>query len=389
MEDVQLKDIWQAKERLAGLVHKTAISRSSSLDKMTGGQIFLKLENMQKTGSFKVRGASNRILTLSPEEGAKGVIAASAGNHAQGVALAATRAGIPSTIVMPEGAPISKIMATRGYGANVVLAGHNYDEAWKKAVEMQKATGALFLHAYDDPFVIAGQGTIGLEIMEQLPDVDVILVPVGGGGLSSGVALAVKSLKPTVQVIGVEAANRSNTIADGIAVKHPGKVTGAILETYLDGMVQVDDEEIAGTILLLLERVKIITEGAGAASVAAALYKKIPTEGRKIACIVSGGNVDVNFIAQIIQRGMLKSGRYTEVTAVIADRPGSLRRFLEIIATEKGNVITVNHNRNRADVPLNMCSVTVLIETQGVEHGEAIIADLLKQGIPVEGRNPL
>ncbi len=387
MEDVQLKDIWQAKERLAGLVHKTAVSRSTSLDKMTGGEIFLKLENMQKTGSFKVRGASNRILTLSPEEGAKGVIAASAGNHAQGVALAATRAGIPSTIVMPEGAPISKIMATRGYGANVVLAGHNYDEAWKKAVEIQKATGALFLHAYDDPFVIAGQGTVGLEIMEQLPDVDVILVPVGGGGLASGVALAVKALKPSVQVIGVEAANRSNTIADGIAVKHPGKLTGSILDACLDGMVQVDDEEIAGTILLLLERVKIITEGAGAASVAAALYKKIPTAGRKIACIVSGGNVDVNFIAQIIQRGMLKSGRYKEITALMADRPGSLRRFLEIIAIEKGNVVTVNHNRNRADVPLNMCSVTVLIETQGIEHGEAIIAALLKQGIPVEGRN--
>lgn len=387
MEDVQLKDIWQAKERLAGLVHKTAVSRSTSLDKMTGGEIFLKLENMQKTGSFKVRGASNRILTLSPEEGAKGVIAASAGNHAQGVALAATRAGIPSTIVMPEGAPISKIMATRGYGANVVLAGHNYDEAWKKAVEIQKATGALFLHAYDDPFVIAGQGTVGLEIMEQLPDVDVILVPVGGGGLASGVALAVKALKPSVQVIGVEAANRSNTIADGIAVKHPGKLTGSILDACLDGMVQVDDEEIAGTILLLLERVKIITEGAGAASVAAALYKKIPTAGRKIACIVSGGNVDVNFIAQIIQRGMLKSGRYKEITALMADRPGSLRRFLEIIAIEKGNVVTVNHNRNRADVPLNMCSVTVLIETQGIEHGEAIIAALLKQGIPVEGQN--
>lgn len=387
MEDVQLKDIWQAKERLAGLVHKTAVSRSTSLDKMTGGEIFLKLENMQKTGSFKVRGASNRILTLSPEEGSKGVIAASAGNHAQGVALAATRAGIPSTIVMPEGAPISKIMATRGYGANVVLAGHNYDEAWKKAVEIQKATGAMFLHAYDDPFVIAGQGTVGLEIMEQLPDVDVILVPVGGGGLASGVALAVKALKPSVQVIGVEAANRSNTIADGIAVKHPGKLTGSILDACLDGMVQVDDEEIAGTILLLLERVKIITEGAGAASVAAALYKKIPTDGRKIACIVSGGNVDVNFIAQIIQRGMLKSGRYKEITALMADRPGSLRRFLEIIANEKGNVVTVNHDRNRADIPLNMCSVTVLIETQGMEHGEAILAALLKQGIPVEGRN--
>lgn len=386
MEDVQLKDIWQAKERLAGLVHKTAVSRSTSLDKMTGGEIFLKLENMQKTGSFKVRGASNRILTLSPEEGSKGVIAASAGNHAQGVALAATRAGIPSTIVMPEGAPISKIMATRGYGANVVLAGHNYDEAWKKAVEIQKATGAMFLHAYDDPFVIAGQGTVGLEIMEQLPDVDVILVPVGGGGLASGVALAVKALKPSVQVIGVEAANRSNTIADGIAVKHPGKLTGSILDACLDGMVQVDDEEIAGTILLLLERVKIITEGAGAASVAAALYKKIPTDGRKIACIVSGGNVDVNFIAQIIQRGMLKSGRYKEITALMADRPGSLRRFLDIIANEKGNVVTVNHDRNRADIPLNMCSVTVLIETQGMEHGEAILAALLKQGIPVEGR---
>lgn len=378
---VELKDVWKAKERLTGLVHKTSLSRSRSLDEITGGEIFLKLENMQKTGSFKVRGASNRILALAGESGVKGVIAASAGNHAQGVALAATRAGINSTIVMPEGAPISKIMATRGYGAEVVLAGSNYDEACQRAMELQKERDALFLHAYDDPYVIAGQGTIGLEIMEQMSELDTILVPVGGGGLAAGVSLAVKSLNPGVKVIGVEAANRGHTIADGIQVKHPGKITGAILDKYLDGMVKVDDEEIAAAILMLLERVKIVTEGAGAASVAAALYKKVPTEGKKVACVVSGGNVDVNFVAQIIQRGMLKNGRYREVTAAIGDKPGMLRRYLDIIANEKGNVISVVHDRNRADLPISMVSVSVLIETQGFEHGERILQALRQAGI--------
>ncbi|MEA4891771.1 MAG: threonine ammonia-lyase [Peptococcaceae bacterium] len=378
---VELKDIWQAKDRLAGLVHKTSLSRSRSLDEITGGEVFLKLENMQKTGSFKVRGASNRILALAGDSDIKGVIAASAGNHAQGVALAATRAGIKSTIVMPEGAPISKIMATRGYGAEVVLSGANYDEAWRRAMELQKEQGTLFLHAYDDPYVIAGQGTIGLEIMEQMSELDTVLVPVGGGGLAAGVSLAVKSLNPKVKVIGVEAANRGHTIADGIQVKHPGKITGAILDKYLDGMVKVDDEEVAGTILMLLERVKVVTEGAGAASVAAALYQKVPTQGRKLACIVSGGNVDVNFVAQIIQRGMLKNGRYREVTAAIGDKPGSLRRYLDIIAKEKGNVINVIHDRNRADLPISTVSVSVLIETQGFEHGEQILKALRQGGI--------
>ena len=378
---VELKDVWQAKERLTGLVHKTSLSRSRSLDEITGGEIFLKLENMQKTGSFKVRGASNRILALAKDTAVKGVIAASAGNHAQGVALAATRAGIPSVIVMPEGAPISKIMATRGYGAEVILAGSNYDEACQAAMEMQKERGYLYLHAYDDPFVIAGQGTIGLEIMEQMSEVDTVLVPVGGGGLAAGVSLAIKSLNPGVQVIGVEAANRSHTIADGIQVKHPGRITGGILEKYLDDMVKVDDEEVAGTILMLLERVKIVTEGAGAASVAAALYHKVLTKGKKLACIVSGGNVDVNFVAQIIQRGMLKNGRYREVTAAIGDKPGSLRRYLDIIANEKGNVITVTHERNRADLPIGTVSVSVLVETQSFEHGEEILKALRQAGI--------
>jgi threonine dehydratase len=389
MEDIQLKDIWQAKERLSGLVHQTALGRSQSLDAVTGGEIFLKFENMQKTGSFKVRGASNRIMTLCAEpdfaEGtdrrAAGVVAASAGNHAQGVALSATRAGIASTIVMPEGAPISKIMATKSYGANVVLSGSSYDDAYEKAIALSQETGAFYLHAYDDPYVIAGQGTVGLEIMEQLPDVDVIFVPIGGGGLASGVALAVKSLKPSVEVIGVEAQNRSNTIADGIAVKHPGKLTGAILDKYLDGVVQVDDEEVSATILLLMERVKVIAEGAGAAAVAAAIYNKVPTKGRKAACIISGGNIDVNFVAQIIHRGMLKNGRYLEATALLPDKPGSLRRYLDIIAQAKGNVVSVLHDRNRADIHLNMVSVSVLIETQGFEHGQAIMEALEKQGI--------
>jgi len=381
MEDIQLKDIWQAKERLSGLVHQTSLGRSRSLDAMTGGDIFLKLENMQKTGSFKVRGAGNRVLTLTEEQAKSVVVAASAGNHAQGVALAATRAGIASTIVMPEGAPLSKVMATRGYGAKVVLAGNSYDEAYEKAVALSQETGAAYLHAYDDPYVIAGQGTVGLEIMEQLPDVDVILVPVGGGGLASGVAIAVKSLKPSVKVIGVEAANRGNTIADGIAVKKPGVLTGSILDKYLDDIVQVDDEEVAATILLLMERVKVIAEGAGAAPVAAAIYKKVPTEGKKAVCIVSGGNIDVNFVAQIIHRGMLKNGRYLEVSALLPDKPGSLRNYLDIIAQAKGNVVSVNHDRNRADIHLNMVCVSVLVETQGFEHSQAIIEALEKKGI--------
>ncbi len=379
--DIQLKDIWQAKERLQGQVHKTGLSRSRSLDQLIGGQTYLKLENMQKTGSFKSRGAANRILNLSPEEAAKGVIAASAGNHAQGVALAAGNSGLAATIVMPEGAPLAKVAATKSYGAQVVLAGENYDEAHQKAMEIQRETGATFVHAYDDPYIIAGQGTVGLEILEQLPEAEVILVPIGGGGLAAGVALAVKSLNPQIQVIGVEAANRSNTIADGIKVKKPGQVTGPILEKYLDDIVQVDDEELAGAILLLLERAKVVTEGAGAATVAAALYKKFPTDGKKVVCIVSGGNIDVNFMAQIIQRGMMKNGRYREITAALGDRPGALQHYLEIIAKEKGNVINVIHERNRADMPINMVGVTVLIETKSFQHGEEILSALRRDGI--------
>ena len=288
---VKLQDVWEARENLTHIIHQTRLDLSFTFSELSGNEVYLKTENLQKTGSFKIRGAYNKIASLTPQEREKGVIAASAGNHAQGVAFGATKAGIPSTIVMPEGAPLAKVVATRGYGANVVLHGGVYDDAYQKALELQKETGATFVHAFDDPEVIAGQGTIGLEIVDELPDIDTILVPVGGGGLISGIAVAVKSLKPKVKIIGVEAqgaasvlASRekgelyaltsASTIADGIAVKCPGKLTFELIQEYVDDIVTVSDEEIASTMLLLLERAKLVAEGSGAAALAALVYQK-------------------------------------------------------------------------------------------------------------------
>lgn len=400
---VDLKDILIARENLAGVTHRTNLDLSSTFSKMTGAQVYLKTENLQKTGSFKIRGAYNKIALLTPEERKKGVIAASAGNHAQGVAFAANRAGIHSTIVMPEGAPISKVLATRDYGAQVVLHGQVYDDAFHKAKEIQESQGATFVHAFDDPAIIAGQGTIGLEILEDLADVDVIFVPIGGGGLAAGVAIAAKTMNPKIKIIGVEAAGAACfknsldagklctlasaiTIADGIAVKCPGTLTFQILRQYIDAVITVDDEEIASTILLLIERAKLIVEGAGAVSLTALLYNKeqLDIAGKKVAVILSGGNIDVNFISLIIEKGLVKAGRHIRMATTILDKPGKLQDFLSVIAQERGNVLSINHDRAQAYLPVDKARVEAVVETQGREHGQRIIQALRDKGFAVE-----
>jgi threonine dehydratase len=397
---VTLSDIEKAREALTGVIHHTTLDKSNTFSVLTGNEIYLKLENLQKTGSFKIRGAYNKINSLTPEEKAHGVIAASAGNHAQGVAYGASKAGIKATIVMPENAPLAKITATRGYGAEVVLAGGVYDEAYNRAVQLQAETGQTFIHAFNDKAVIAGQGTIGLEVLQDLEAVDAIVVPVGGGGLLAGIAVAVKERAPHVKVYGVQAqgapamymSKRAHTLkttkdaetfADGIAVKVPGDLTFGIIDNYVDDMVVIDDEAIASTILMLLERAKLMVEGAGAISLAAILNDKIPAKG-KIVSVISGGNVDVNFISRIIERGLVKAGRRVRLRTVVTDRPGSLQRLLVIIAQTQANVLNVNHDRVERHVPLGQAVVEIGLETRDVLHTEQIMSALRREGYPAE-----
>lgn len=398
---VELQDIWRARENLAGVIHHTNLDLSHTFSELSGNKVYLKTENLQKTGSFKIRGAYNKIASLDEKEKQKGVIAASAGNHAQGVAFGANKAGIPATIVMPEGAPLSKVIATRGYGANVLLYGSIYDDAFNKAQEIQNETGAVFVHAFDNKEVIAGQGTIGLEILDELPDVDAILVPIGGGGLISGIATAVKSLKSSIKIIGVEAEGAAcvktsrekgevfpltsvHTIADGIAVKCPGSFTFDLIQKYVDDVVTVSDEEIASTILLLLERAKLVAEGAGATALAALVYRKNLIKNKKVAVIVSGGNIDVNFMSRIIEKGLVKTGRNVKLTTIMSDKPGSLQHFLSIIAENKANVISIHHDRLDPDIPLDKAQVDVVLETQSSDHVKELISNLKKHGYDVK-----
>lgn len=398
---ITLGDIKRAYERLKGTAKKTTIDESRTLSEMTGNRVFLKAENLQKTGAFKIRGAFNKIMSLTGDEKAKGVIAASAGNHAQGVALAATSAGILSTIVMPEGAPVTKVTATKGYGASVILWGQSYDDAYKKALEIQSQTGATFVHAFDDPDVIAGQGTIALEILEEIPETQYIIVPVGGGGLISGIAVAAKALKPDIKVIGVQAegaasavVSRSNnritelasvrTIADGIAVKKIGKLTFSVIQKYVDDIVTVKEEEIAHAILNLLERSKLVVEGAGAVGVAALMYNKINVKNSNIAVLLSGGNIDVNMISRIIEKGLIESGRYIRLATVIPDQPGTLNSLLKTVASVKANVISVFHNRARQDVAIGQAEVELELETRDSEHASQLIQLLKKQGYRIK-----
>ncbi len=388
-----LDKIYHAAFVLKDVARKTDLIEAPKLSKDC--QLYLKTENLQATGSFKVRGAYYKISQLSEEESAKGVIACSAGNHAQGVALAAKAFGVPATIVMPAGAPLSKVKATRELGANVVLHGSVYDDAYAEACRIQQETGATFIHPFDDPMVIAGQGTIGLEIMDDLPDVDTIVVPIGGGGLASGVAAAVKMLHPNVKVIGVQAAgaagmkasidaghvvslDAAKTIADGIAVKKPGELTFELCSRYLDEIVTVDDDEIAQTILFLMERGKMVAEGAGAAPVAAIMNRKFDVSG-KVAAVISGGNIDVTMISRIIEKGLLRAGRMTKLRILMQDRPGQLEMASRIIAAEGANVMVVHHDRTDVDLDIRDAILEITMETQDRKHAQRVI-DALRAG---------
>ncbi|HLK58894.1 MAG TPA: threonine ammonia-lyase [Chthonomonadaceae bacterium] len=400
---VELKDIQAAYPGVQRVAHHTPLFRCGGIAERCGlerEQLGLKMESLQRTGSFKIRGATHRISLLSEAERAIGVVAASAGNHAQGVALAATQAGVRSTVFMPEVASIAKIQATRRYGAEVVLEGKNFDEAVAAGMERARQTGAPFLSAYDDDGIITGQGTVGLEVVEDAPDVETILICVGGGGLFSGVATAIRALRPTARIVGVQAAGAPNavdswkagkllprqevnTIADGIAIKSPSARTFAYIQQYADEMVTVEDSEIARAMLLLLERAKVVVEPAGAAGVAALLAGKVKAQGHTVVTI-SGGNVDAKFLAGLIEREMIHAARYMHFFSAVPDRPGGLAALLERIAELKGNIITVNHNRISPTVPLNQTGVELLLEVRDAEHIASIRQGLTAGGYRVE-----
>lgn len=390
---ISLREIQEARERIAPFIHKTPIESSKTLSKLSGCEIFLKLENFQKTGSYKVRGALNKMLTLKESKTVKGVIAASAGNHAQGVAYSASQVGLYSLIVMPETAPISKIAATKSYGAEVLLHGEDFDSAYKMAKELAKERELFFIHAFDDPEVIAGQGTVALEILDDLKDIQAVIVPIGGGGLISGISIAIKEKNSKIKVIGVQAEGapatylsiregkiveleKVNTIADGIAVRRPGEITTQIIKRYVDEIVLVSDEEIASAILLLMERAKLIVEAAGAVGTAALIAGKIPLKGARVLIVLSGGNIDVNLIARLIERGLIKTGRLLRFSTTLPDRPGALAGMLRVIAEERGNIISINHDRMSLRIRPAEAEVTITVETYGEEHAEKIIKSL-------------
>ena len=373
----------KAEHLLKDVIRKTDLIFAPDLAK--NSEIYLKSENLQKTGSFKVRGAYAKIAQLSDEQKKRGIIACSAGNHAQGVALAAQKNGIQSKIFIPSTAPISKIEATKSYGAQICLVDGVYDDAYNEAVQCQQETGAEFIHPFDDIEVIAGQGTIALEVLEQLPEVEAVIVPIGGGGLISGIAYTIKMLKPECKVYGVQAAGAGSmyysiehhkrtelpavhTFADGTAVKMPGENTFALCEKYVDKIVTVTDDEIATAVLTLMERQKLVAEGAGALSVAAAMFKKLPIEGKKTVCIVSGGNIDVNILSRVINRGLLKSGRIADLTIEMLDKPGQLKEVSRIIADLGANVIRVRHNQGGENTDINDCYLKISMETRNLRH---------------------
>lgn len=390
-----LDKIYHASYVLKEVIRPTDMIKAQNLSDEC--EIYLKTENLQITGAFKARGAYYKISQLTDEEKARGVITCSAGNHAQGVALAAAKNNIKSLICIPNSAPISKVEATKSYGAEVCLVEGTYDDAHDKAVELQKETGATFIHPFDDEMVIAGQGTIGLEILDQLPDVDAVIVPIGGGGLISGVAYAIKSLRPNVKVYGVQSAGAPSmylsiahdkietlpsvhTIADGIAVKTPGEITFDICRNYVDEIMTVTDDEVATAILSLIEKQKLISEGAGAVSVAAALFNKFPIKGKKVCCLVSGGNIDVTILSRVIDRGLQKAGRLAEFTIELKDMPGELRNVAKIISNLGANVIAVNHDRADLNTDINSCYLRVSLETRNHEHVQKIKDELSKKG---------
>ncbi len=395
---LNLDNFYKARYTLGRIIRRTDLVQAPRLN--PGADIYLKPENLQLTGSFKVRGACYKIACLTDEEKRRGVIACSAGNHAQGVALGASCNGIKSLICLPDGAPISKVEATRRYGAEICLVPGVYDDAYQRALDLREEKGYTFIHPFDDENVIAGQGTIGLEVLDQLPDVEAVIVPIGGGGLASGMAFAIKQLNPKVEVWGVQAAGAPSmyqsmvdhqilrlssvsTIADGIAVKQPGEITYDTCQKYLDGIVTVTEDEICAAILALIEQQKMVAEGAGAVSVAAAMFGKVPVKGRKTVCVVSGGNIDVTILNRVINRGLAKSGRSCTFTVELEDKPGQLVGVSQIVARMGGNVVSVHHERNDDSARVTACQLRVKVETRNEKHIEEIRKALTEQGFKV------
>jgi len=376
-------DIEQARRRLADIARLTPVYSSETLSRLTGRAVHLKAENLQRTGSFKVRGAVSKIGTLSAAERAAGVVAASAGNHGQAVGWAARESGIAARIYVPQDAPMSKVEACRHYGAETLMTGARFEDALAAALAYVDESGATFVHPYEDPAVIAGQGSIGVEIAEQVPDAGVVLVPVGGGGLASGIALALRALRPQVRIVGVEAGREGYTIADGIAVKRPGELTGAILDDLLDDVVDVTDEEICEAIVLLLERAKLLVEGAGAVGVAALLAGKAGGSGPAV-CVMSGGNIDPTVLISVMRYGLTAAGRYLVVRTHLPDRPGELMKLLSLVADERGNLISIEHHREGMDVPVTATEVELTMITRDETHCQALLGAMAGQGYSVE-----
>ncbi|SDG14674.1 threonine dehydratase [Halorubrum xinjiangense] len=399
---LSLADIREARERVSGVARHTPLERSRSFSEMSGADLHLKLENFQRTGAFKIRGAMNRIRTLSDAEREAGVVTASAGNHAQGVALAASRAGVDATVVMPKFAPVSKVKATRGYGASVRLEGVDYDEAQAYAHQLEREEGRTYVHAFDDPVVMAGQGTLGLEIVDDCPELDTVVVPIGGGGLISGVAVAIKEQLPDARVVGVQAEGAASaaksleagevteidsvdTIADGIATRSVGEGTLDVMEEYVDEVVTVDDREIALALTLLLERAKTLVEGAGAVALAAVLSDAFEyDDGETVVAALCGGNIDLNRLGTVIRRGLVQMGRYLKITIDLKDRPGELERVSSIVARTGANVYAVHHDRTSRDVAVNAAELELELETDDAEHAADIVDALEADGYEVE-----
>jgi len=394
---IQLSDIQTAIQRIRGDIRVSLCTHSETFSALTRSSIFLKLDNQQRTGAFKERGALNKLLSLTPEERSHGVIAASAGNHAQGVSYHAGRHGIRSRIVMPLPTPLTKVSATRAYGAEVVLHGTNYDEAYEEAVVQSRRDGLTFIHAFDDDAVIAGQGSLGLEILAQNPEIEVIVSPIGGGGLIGGIACAVKESRPSVKIFGVQPAripsmkaavaagkpvtlDSAKTIADGIAVRRAGERTLPLVQKYVDDIVTVEEEEIANAILLLLEREKTLAEGAGAAAIAAVLNRKLPVESRKVAVLVCGGNIDVTLLARIIERGLVKDGRLVRLRVHLPDYPGALHRLTGILADHRANIVETAYDRAYHGVNLGDTAIDITMETRGPDHIAELLAALVSAG---------
>lgn len=388
-----LEMIQDAQAALRGIARRTPLENAPKI----GENLYIKAENLQLTGAFKLRGAYNKIRSLSAAEAERGVIACSAGNHAQGIALSATKLGIKSIICMPAGAPISKVEATKGYGAEVVLVPGVYDDAAREATRLSKEFGYTFAHPFNDPYVIAGQGTIGLEILEQLPDVEQVVCPIGGGGLISGIAFAIKSLKPDCKVIGVQAGTVASmyesrkagkvttvadgdTIADGIHVLTPGELTFELCQKYVDEIVTVSEDEISAAILALMENQKTVAEGAGATPVAACMFGKVDTSSKKTVCVVSGGNVDVTTLSRIITKGLSKSGRIVEIATKIVDKPGSLIQLLQVVSDTGANVVNIVHSREDKNSDVGACIVSMVLETRNNEHVAQIEQALVSKG---------